>query len=105
MTSDGDDVRHHPLKGDFDAAAATWQRVTKKDGTPTVLELAFTESDLVAMRRADNPDGTVLIFTVDEWDAFTEGAKNGEFDFDVLSADAKSGTENGDATPPRLGSD
>jgi hypothetical protein len=32
-----------------------------------------------------NPDGPFLSYTLQEWDAFLDGAKNGEFD-DFLSS-------------------
>ena len=34
------------------------------------------------MRDSKHPDGPVLLFTAEEWDAFVEGAKDGEFDVD-----------------------
>jgi Domain of unknown function (DUF397) len=35
---------------------------------------------LYLMRDAKNPDGPVLAFTPEEWEAFTLGVKDGEFD-------------------------
>ena len=32
------------------------------------------------MRDASDPDGPVLAFTPEEWEAFTLGVKDGEFD-------------------------
>ncbi len=34
------------------------------------------------MRNGADPDGPVLVFTQAEWDAFVEGAKDGEFDLE-----------------------
>jgi len=34
----------------------------------------------VALRHSKDPDGSVLIYTRREWDAFVRGAKAGEFD-------------------------
>jgi predicted secreted Zn-dependent protease len=34
----------------------------------------------VLVRDSKNPDGPVLSFTPQEWDAFTAGVRNGEFD-------------------------
>ncbi|WP_007024734.1 DUF397 domain-containing protein [Saccharomonospora iraqiensis] len=52
-------------------------------GAATV-EFAFlTQGDgatYVALRRAGDPDGTVLVFTPSEWDAFLAGVRDGEFD-------------------------
>ena len=41
-------------------------------------------SDEIAIRDEKMPDGPVLIFTADEWDAFVAGVKAGEFDRDAL---------------------
>ena len=35
---------------------------------------------IVAMRDSKNPEGAALIFTPDEWIAFTAGVLDGEFD-------------------------
>jgi hypothetical protein len=35
---------------------------------------------LYLMRDAKNPDGPILAFTPEEWEAFTLGVKDGEFD-------------------------
>ncbi|MCP2261013.1 protein of unknown function (DUF397) [Streptoalloteichus tenebrarius] len=60
-----------------DLTHAEWIETTE-DGTPGV-EIAFVE-DVVVMRDGKDPDGPVLVFTHAEWDAFVEGAKDGEFD-------------------------
>lgn len=88
-----DTVREHPLKGQFDTATATWQRTTNLDGTPGKLEIGFADNGLVALRYADEPDGTILIYTPAEWDAFVEGVKDGEFDIEVLEEDARKAEE------------
>ena len=38
------------------------------------------EVDEIQVRDSKNPDGPVLKFTPNEWDAFIAGAKDGEFD-------------------------
>lgn len=42
------------------------------------------EEKLVLMRDAKHPEGPVLVFTPDEWDAFIGGVKDGEFDLDTF---------------------
>jgi len=37
-------------------------------------------SVVIAMRDSKRPDGPVLIFTPAEWEAFTLGVQDGEFD-------------------------
>jgi hypothetical protein len=43
------------------------------------VEVAFVDN-AIAVRDSKHPTGPVLLFTVDEWDAFVGGAKDGEFD-------------------------
>lgn len=49
-----------------------------KCGSSACVEVAFSQS-FVHVRTSDNPS-RVLDFTYEEWRAFTEGAKLGEFD-------------------------
>ena len=86
-------VREHPLKGRFDAVAARWIRPDADDGTPGELEIGFAADGLVAMRRIDDPEGTILIYTSEEWTAFVEGVKDGELDLSVLIEDASQAGE------------
>ncbi|MET8912264.1 DUF397 domain-containing protein [Micromonospora sp. NPDC004551] len=69
----------HP-KGDFDLSRAVWQRA-EGDTSDSAVEVAFV-GDLIGMRNSAEPDGPVLVFTQDEWDAFVSGAQDGEFDLD-----------------------
>lgn len=41
---------------------------------------ARLSGDTVSVRDSKDPDGTVLTFTVDEWTAFLQGVRAGEFD-------------------------
>jgi hypothetical protein len=43
------------------------------------VEIAFLADGGVAMRNSRYPDGPALVFTMDEWDAFLGGARDGEF--------------------------
>lgn len=73
-------MKHHP-KGDFDLSRAVWQSAPP-GGSPdddSRVEVAFVD-DLIGLRNSAEPDGTVLVFTRAEWDAFVAGAKDGEFD-------------------------
>ncbi len=38
-------------------------------------------SGRVAVRHSHHPEGSVIVYTRAEWDAFLSGAKDGEFDF------------------------
>jgi hypothetical protein len=50
------------------------------------VEIAFVPGSkegsdhVIAMRDSKRPDGPVLIFTPAEWEAFTLGVQDGEFD-------------------------
>jgi hypothetical protein len=41
--------------------------------------VAFVDG-AIAVRDSKDPSGAVLVFTPGEWDAFVDGAKDGEFD-------------------------
>jgi hypothetical protein len=43
------------------------------------VEVAFLADGDVAMRNSREPNGPALIFTRGEWDAFLNGARDGEF--------------------------
>ncbi|RAY13295.1 DUF397 domain-containing protein [Actinomadura craniellae] len=38
-------------------------------------------SERVAVRHSHHPDAEVIVYTRAEWEAFTAGVRNGEFDF------------------------
>ncbi len=63
-----------------DLSGAVWRKTSQ--GGPDLdnrVEVAFVDG-AVAVRDSKDQGGTVLIFTPQEWDAFVEGAKDGEFD-------------------------
>ena len=72
----------------MDLTGATWRRASSSDGDPdeASVEIAFVagskegSEQVIAMRDSRQPDGPVLIFTPDEWEAFTAGVQDGEFD-------------------------
>jgi hypothetical protein len=63
-----------------DLSGAVW-RGSDTPGPPGGgrIEVAFVE-DMICLRDGEKPDSPVLVFTQAEWDAFVEGAKDGEFD-------------------------
>jgi hypothetical protein len=69
----------------MDLTGAVWRK-SSYDGEGGSIEIAFVSGsadgsdDVIAMRDGGNPDGPALIFTPDEWRAFTAGVNNGEFD-------------------------
>lgn len=90
-------MTEHPTKGTFDTSRAVWRRSAQ--GPPddsNCIEVAFVD-DLIGVRDARDPDGPVLVFTEAEWDAFVEGAKDGEFDLpEDMLPQAGTGSQPGD---------
>lgn len=66
------------IKGDFDLSRAEWRRANP-DPSVDVVEVAFVD-DLICMRNSADPEGSVLVFTRAEWEAFVAGVHSGEFD-------------------------
>jgi hypothetical protein len=61
---------------------AVWQKSSRSGPySDNCVEIAFVDG-AIAMRDSKHPDGPVLLFTAEEWDACVEGAKDGEFDVD-----------------------
>lgn len=71
-----DDKAH--IRHELDFSTAEWITSTEDDDEPGV-EIAFVDG-YIGMRNGADPDGPVLVFTPEEWDAFVAGAKDGEFD-------------------------
>ncbi|WP_433197803.1 DUF397 domain-containing protein [Nocardia sp. CA-107356] len=44
------------------------------------MEVAHLDGELVGVRDSKNPTGAALVFTSGQWDAFTAGVNDGEFD-------------------------
>jgi hypothetical protein len=64
------------------AVNADW-RTSRSCSNGSCIEVA-TIDNLVGIRDSKNPDGEVLLYTVNEWKDFLAGAKNGDFD-DLVS--------------------
>jgi hypothetical protein len=65
----------------MDLTGAQWRksRFSGSNGGNCV-EVATNLPEIVALRDSRDPDGPILIFTSDEWDAFLRGAKAGWFE-------------------------
>ncbi|HWS34254.1 MAG TPA: DUF397 domain-containing protein [Actinoplanes sp.] len=61
----------------FDAGSAEWMRA--EGAGMEHVEIARLPGGGAAMRNSSDP-GTILFFTRAEWDAFTGGVGDGEFD-------------------------
>jgi hypothetical protein len=65
---------------DIDLSEVVWHKSTRSGAhADNCVEVAFVGGAIV-VRDSRNPDGAQLVFTPNEWDAFVEGAKDGEFD-------------------------
>ncbi len=63
-----------------DLSRAVWQKSTYSSSNGgQCVEVATNLPHVVAVRDSKDPDGGVLVFTVDEWRAFTMGIRAGEF--------------------------
>lgn len=59
-------------------------RTALKSGAQNCVQVARRGS-VIMIADSKHPDGPVLSYTLQEWDAFLDGAKKGEFD-DFLSS-------------------
>jgi hypothetical protein len=65
----------------MDLAQARWHKSSYSNGNGgACVEVAGNLRDVVAVRDSKNHEGPVLVFTSDEWEAFTAGVRGGEFD-------------------------
>jgi len=63
-----------------DLSGAQWRKSTHSDADGQCVEVATNISGVIAVRDSTDPEGSVLIFTPAEWDAFVGGVQDGEFD-------------------------
>jgi hypothetical protein len=71
----------------FGEEDVAWHISTRSDnGGASCVEAGplMDGSGRVAVRHSHSPDGPRIVFTSTEWRAFIEGARIGEFDFDIL---------------------
>lgn len=64
----------------IDLSRAVWRKSAKSGPwTDNCVEVAFVDG-VIAVRDSKRPAGPFLVFSPNEWDAFVDGAKDGEFD-------------------------
>jgi hypothetical protein len=64
-----------------DLSRAVWQKSTYSGGNGgQCVEVARNLPGIVGVRDSKDPDGPKLAVGPDEWEAFTAGVKDGEFD-------------------------
>ncbi|WP_067542256.1 DUF397 domain-containing protein [Nocardia crassostreae] len=64
----------------IDRSELSWRKSTFSNPSGNCVEVAELSNGLVAMRNSLDPQGSVLVYTRPEIDAFLRGAKSGEFD-------------------------
>jgi Domain of unknown function (DUF397) len=65
----------------MDLSSASWRKSSYSGGNGGgCVEVARNLPGIVAVRDSKDPDGPKLIFTPDEWRAFSAGIRGGEFD-------------------------
>nr|WP_231951914.1 DUF397 domain-containing protein [Nocardia terpenica] len=64
----------------MDLSEAQWFKSTKSPTKDACVEAAHLGGGHVGVRDSKDPTGPALVFTPGEWDAFTAGVKDGEFD-------------------------
>jgi Domain of unknown function (DUF397) len=63
-----------------DLSRALWQKSTYSGGNGgQCVEVARNLPGIVAVRDSKDPDGPRLVVTLDEWRAFADGVRRGEF--------------------------
>lgn len=60
-------------------AGAKWFKSTRSAGNSECVEVAFLDEGMVGVRDSKSPAGPALVFTPGEWEAFTAGVTDGEF--------------------------
>jgi len=63
-----------------DLTRAAWRTSSRSGGSGQCVEVATNLPGIVAVRHSKDPDGPVIVYTDAEWDAFTGGVRDGEFD-------------------------
>ncbi|WP_067904090.1 DUF397 domain-containing protein [Nocardia vaccinii] len=62
-----------------DLTGAQWFKSSRSNSGSECVEVAWLDNGQVGVRDSKNPTGPALVFTPGEWDAFTAGVHDGEF--------------------------
>nr|WP_280271855.1 DUF397 domain-containing protein [Nocardia wallacei] len=63
-----------------DLSGAMWFKSSRSGSQKECVEVAHLDGGMVGMRDSKDQAGPALIFHPAEWDAFTAGVKDGQFD-------------------------
>jgi hypothetical protein len=64
---------------DGELAGRQWRKSNRSNSAGACVEIS-TLDELVAVRNSKDPEGPVLVLTAEEWRAFMNSLKRGEFD-------------------------
>lgn len=64
----------------IETSALPWRKSRFCNGASACVEFTQLTDGNVAIRDSKQQDGPTLVFTADEWAAFAEGVRAGEFD-------------------------
>ena len=59
-----------------------WRKSSRTVSSGNCVEVAANVRGMVAVRDSKDPSGPKLTFAPAEWDAFTAGVRDGQFDLD-----------------------
>ncbi|MEV0582939.1 DUF397 domain-containing protein [Nonomuraea sp. NPDC050310] len=63
-----------------------WRKSARCSGASACVEFAELADGNVAIRDSKREDSPVLVFTPEEWSAFTAGVRDGEFDLALTAS-------------------
>ncbi|MFQ6325689.1 DUF397 domain-containing protein [Nocardia sp. CWNU-33] len=63
----------------IDPSGSEWFKSSYSGSMGDCIEVAWLPGGTVGVRDSKNPTGPALVFTPSEWDAFTAGVTDGEF--------------------------
>ncbi|NKY27477.1 DUF397 domain-containing protein [Nocardia gamkensis] len=63
-----------------DLTGARWYKSSHSGGGNDCVEVAHLDGGMVGVRDSKNPTGPALVFAPHEWDAFSTGIAEGEFE-------------------------
>ncbi|MFI6172560.1 DUF397 domain-containing protein [Nocardia sp. NPDC051052] len=58
---------------------ACWIKSSRSEGANECVEVAFLDNGLIGVRDSKDPNGSALLFTHGDWDAFTARVLDGQF--------------------------
>lgn len=66
-----------------DLSNAHWFKSRRSGSKEACVEVAFIDRNCIGVRDSKDPAGPALVFTAREWDSFTAGVIDGEFNLPV----------------------